>query len=313
MVLFLDDDGELLPGALEHLVSELDLHPDVEGVTPLVVLPDGRVADTGGWFEESKEMVTFRSVSAGLQFDDPDLPASGRCDWIPGQCLLRTSLFAQFPLDLGMSAYFEDTEWAYRVAKAKPDCFRRSRESLLLHHVDHKSGWRRDFVGRIGLTRLIATTAHFYRVHGRLFRLPGVDVFAMMPELTRTNETLDLVGARLVMELANTHSQDWLLMEWMNGGLDPVLGVERTALGDELHTARTEVERLRTELAAVQSEAQDARRQIEIERGGREEVSARLQDVYRSRLWKVGGYYGRIRRHVRRMLAPLVSQGPPRS
>jgi GT2 family glycosyltransferase/exopolysaccharide biosynthesis predicted pyruvyltransferase EpsI len=312
LVLFLDDDAELLPGALEHLVSELDLHPDVEAVTPLVVLPDGRVADTGGWYEESPEMVTFTSVAAGVQFDDPDLPPSGRCDWIPGQCLIRRSLFAQFPLDLGMSAYFEDTEWAYRVAKAKPDCFRRSRESLVLHHVDHKAGWRRDFAGLAGLVRLIATTAHFYRVHGRLFRVPGVDVFAMMPELTRTDETLDVVGARLVMELVNTHSTDWLLTEWMNGGLDPVLGVERTALGDELHACRTEVERLRGELAGAHAETQDARRQLEIERGGREALSTRLQAVYGSRLWRLGGSYDRTRRRVRRVLAPLRISPPGR-
>ncbi len=312
LVLFLDDDAELLPGALEHLVSELDLHPDVEGVTPLVVLPDGRVADTGGWYQESPEIVTFTSVASGLQFDDPDLPPSGRCDWIPGQCLIRTSLFAQYPLDLGMSAYFEDTEWSYRVAKSKPDCFRRSCESLVLHHVDHKSGWRMDFVGRANLTRLIATTAHFYRVHGRLLRAPGVDVFAMMPELTRTNETLDLVGARLVMELVNTHSTDWLLMEWMNGGLDPVLGVERTALGDALHVSRTEVEQLRGELATAHAEARDARRRLELERGGREEIAAHLQDVYESRLWKLGGSYDRARRLLWRTLAPLRGSPPGR-
>jgi GT2 family glycosyltransferase/exopolysaccharide biosynthesis predicted pyruvyltransferase EpsI len=312
LVLFLDDDAELLPGALEHLVSELDLHPDIEGVTPLVVLPDGRVADTGGWYDESPEIVTFTSVSAGVQFDDPDLPASGPCDWIPGQCLVRTSLFEQFPIDLGMYAYFEDTEWSYRVAKAKPGCFRRSRESLVLHHVDHKSGWRMDFIGRANLVHVIATTAHFYRVHGRLFRVPGVDVFAMMPELTRTDETFDLVGARLVMELVNTHSTDWLLMEWMNGGLDPALGIERTALGDALHASRMETEKLRAELAAAHSEAEDAQRQIEIERGGREEISAQLQHIYESRLWKLGGSYDLARRRARQTLASLKRSPPSR-
>jgi GT2 family glycosyltransferase/exopolysaccharide biosynthesis predicted pyruvyltransferase EpsI len=313
LVLFLDDDTELLPGALEHLVSELDLHPHAGGVTPLVVLPDGRVSHSGGSYEESEEIVSFTPVSSGVPFDNTDIPASGPCDWIQGASLIRKSLLEEFPPDPGMSAYYEDNEWCFRVAQTQPGCFRRSREAVLLHHAEHKPWGRPDFVSRAKWVRLIATAAYFYQVHGLLLGAPGVDVFSIMPELTRTNETLDLVGARLIMELASTHSTDWLLMEWMNGGLDPILGIERTALGDELHACRLYSNALRAELASVRLDAEGARRQIEIERSGREEVSARLQDVYVSRLWKVGGRYGRIRRHARRILAPLVGQGPPRS
>jgi hypothetical protein len=159
-----------------------------------------------------------------------------------------------------------------------------------------------DFIGRANLVRFISAAAHFYRKHDLLLRTPGVDVFAIMPELTRTNETLDLAGARLVMELASTHSNDWLLMEWMNGGLDPVLGIERTALGDELGSSRREADALRAELATVRSDAETTRRQIETESRAHEEMAARLQDVYDSRLWKVGGYYDRIRRRARQYL-----------
>jgi hypothetical protein len=127
-------------------------------------------------------------------------------------------------------------------------------------------------------------------------------VFAIMPELTRTDETLDLPGARLVMELASTHSDDWLLMEWMNGGLDPVLGIERTAFGDELAVSRREADALRTELAVARSDAEVARHNLETERCAREEMKARLQHAYESRLWKVGGYYDRIRRRARQYL-----------
>jgi GT2 family glycosyltransferase len=303
LVLILDDDAELLPGALEHMVSELDLNPDAEGVTPVVVLPDGRVSHSGQWYEESREIVSFTSVSAGVQFDDPDIPASGPCDWVPWTAsLIRRSLFEEFPPDERMFAYFDDCEWCLRVARSRSRCFRRSREAVALHHAKHKEGWRRDFIGRANLAPFISAEAYFYRAHGLLLRAPGVDVFAMMPELTRTNGTLDLAGARLIMELASTHSNDWLLMEWMNGGLDPVLGIERTTLGDELDTSRREADALRTELATVRSDAETTRRQIETESRAHEETSARLQDVYDSRLWKVGGYYDRIRRRARQYL-----------
>ncbi len=312
LVMFMDDDIELMPGALEHLVSELDLHPDVGGVTPVVVLADGRVSHSGGWYEESPEIVSFRGESAGVQFGHAEVPASGPCDWIQGTSLIRMSLLMDFPRDVGMAAYFEDTEWAFRVAKARPGCFRRSREALVIHHSEHRLWGRRDFVGLAYMAGRISASAHFYRAHCQLLRVPGMDVFSIMPQLTRTNETLDLVGARLVMELVNTHSTDWLLMEWMNGGLDPVLGVERTTLGDELHAVRTEIERLRAELTAVQSEAQDAQRQVEIERVGREEISARLRHIHESRLWKLGGSYDLARRRARGALASLKILPPSR-
>ncbi len=277
LVLFLDDDTELLPGALEHLTSELDLHPHIGGVTPLVVLLDGRVSHSGGWFEESQEIVSFTPESAGVQFDDPDIPESGPCDWIQGTSLIRASLLVEFPLDPGMSAYYEDNEWCFRVARTRSGCFRRSREAVILHHAEHKPWSSKDFSDRARLASFISAAAHFYREHGLLLRSPGMDVFSMMPELTRTNETLDLAGARLVMELASTHSTDWLLTEWMNGGLDPVLGIERTKLGDQLHETRL---------------------QLDAEHAARQEAAALLQDIYGSRLWRMGGIYDRARRRV---------------
>jgi GT2 family glycosyltransferase len=301
LVLFLDDDIELLPGALEHLVSELDLHPEIGGVTPMVVLPDGRVSHSGGMFEVSSEIVSFTPVSAGVQFDDPHIPTSGPCDWIQVSSLVRMSLLAEFPHDTGMSAYYEDNEWCFRVARSHSGCFRRSREAVILHHAEHKPWGRRDFIGRAYLTRFISLAAHFYREHGLLLGAPGMDVFTIMPELTRTNGTLDLAGARLVMELANTHSRDWLLMEWMNGGLNPVLGVERTALGDQLHSSRTEADALRVELTTARLDVETTRQQIEISLRAQETTSERLQRIYRSRLWRLGASYDRARQTARRI------------
>lgn len=259
LVLFLDDDAELMPGALEHMISELDRHPNAGAVSALVAIPDGRVSYSGGWYGESTEMVSFELGASGLSFEDPAIPASGQCDWIPGGAsLVRSSLLSDFPLDDGMLAYYEDTEWCLRIGRARPGSFRRSREALVLHHAGPGPWGRMDFAGRAALTRFVSAAAHFYRKHGLLLRVPGVDVFAIMPELTRTDETLDTAGARLVMALASTHGADWLLMEWMNGGLDPVLGVERTALGNQLYDCRLAVIALRAELLSARSDLEQA-------------------------------------------------------
>ncbi len=43
LVLFLDDDAELMPGALEHMVAQLDDDPAAQATSATVALPDGRV------------------------------------------------------------------------------------------------------------------------------------------------------------------------------------------------------------------------------------------------------------------------------
>ncbi len=255
LVLFLDDDAELLPGALEHMISELDRHPTAGAVSATVVLPYGRVSHSGGSYEESEEIVSFTLLASGEPLDACDLPPSGPCDWVPWTALLvRAGIFEEFPLDPNMNTYYEDNNWSFRIARAKADCFRRSSEALVLHHASEKPWACKDFMGRSRMTRFISAAAYFYRLHGLLLGVPGTDIFAIMPELARTDGSLDLAGARLVMELASTHSPAWLLMEWMNGGLAPVLGVERTALGDELHRVQVEADQLRAELAAARAD-----------------------------------------------------------
>ena len=313
LVLFLDDDAELLPGALEHLVSELDLHPEAGGVTATVVIPDGRVSHSGGRFDASEKIVNFTLESSGLQYDDPGIPGSGSCDWMPGTAhLVRRSTYAEFPIDPEMSSYYEDNEWSFRVAGARAGCFRRSRHALVLHHAVHKPWGGRDFATRALLTRFISAAAHFHDAHGLLLGVPGVDVFTMMPELVRRDGTPDLAAARLLMTLTLAQGADWLLMEWMNGGLDPLLGIERAALADELLGARAQTRALHAELTTVRVELGAAAHQLDLERAAHEHAMTRLHHIYGSRLWKLGGAYDRARRRARSVVTHS-RQRPPAS
>ncbi len=303
-VLFLDDDAELMPGALAQLISELDRHPETQGVSATVVLPDRRVSHSGGWYTESRETVCFTLAHSGLPLEQTELPPSGPCDWIPGTAaLVRRDLFERFPLDPEMASYYEDTEWCLRVAQARPGCFRRSREALVLHHAQPKPWGHEDFKSRASVVDMIVTAARFYRRHGRLLRIPGVDVFALVPGLVHADGTLELTGARLLMELASTHSSDWLLMQWMNGELDPLLqdGVE-TGTDDlrvRLDDLTAQLDGARRELESAGRQLDDAGERIEVAKREREEAWSRLQRIYGSRLWKLGASYDRARRGAR--------------
>ena len=223
LVLLLDDDAELIEGALDHMVAALDEHPDAAGVTALVVGPDGHVQHYGGSMAASGETVRFWLDGSGLEFDHPSLPASGPSGWAPGTAsLLRTQVLRDVPIDDAMAAYYEDNDWCYRVEQRRPDSFRRCREALVLHHHDFETKSRATsrFVERYEVVQRLASQAHFFNVNGLLL---DIDLVDMLPELRRPDGRMDLAAARLLMELILARGVDWTVMEWMNGGLQPLL------------------------------------------------------------------------------------------
>ena len=88
LVLFIDDDIELMPGALEHLLSELDGHPEADAVTGTVVNSDGMVMHSGGPIDVLNEIVTFGLLGNGAPVASIDLPPSGPSGWAPGGAVL---------------------------------------------------------------------------------------------------------------------------------------------------------------------------------------------------------------------------------
>jgi GT2 family glycosyltransferase/exopolysaccharide biosynthesis predicted pyruvyltransferase EpsI len=223
LVLFLDDDAELIDGALEHMVADLDAHPGAVGVTALVVDPSGTVQHFGGWIAVSDEDARFGHDASGLPVEHPSLPATGPSGWVPGTAaLLRTRVLREVAIDDRMAAYYEDNDWCYRVEQRRPGSFRRCREALVLHRHDHGAARPPSppLVQRYEIVERLAAHAHFFRAHGVLL---DVDLRSAIPELCRPDGTTDLPAARLLMELISARGVDWTVMEWMNGGLLPLL------------------------------------------------------------------------------------------
>ncbi|MHB8691502.1 MAG: glycosyltransferase [Solirubrobacteraceae bacterium] len=127
-VLFLDDDAELLPFALTHLVGELDAWPEAGAVTATVVNADGLVFHSGGSLRVTADQADFTLHGAGVSFEEATLPPPGPAGWVPGTAaLIRRSLLDEFPIDTSMRAYYEDNEWCYRVAHAHDHSAARAR------------------------------------------------------------------------------------------------------------------------------------------------------------------------------------------
>ncbi len=254
--LLLDPEAELGDGAAAHLVAQLDGEPEALATTPAVRHADRGVAHCGGELREWGDVVDFR------------LPARARsCDWAPFHALLvRRGAFAQFPLDALTPTAYRDREWAYRIQQRHRDAFRACPDALAVLHsppptdaVDTST-----FHGRcLALPRLIAL-ARFHARHGRVLRSDLVRVF---PSLEGLDSSFDLPAARLLLVVLDQLGPSRFLALWCEEDLDSLIGAGRS----EQHTL------------AASTEAELAR------------ANRRLDDIARSRIWRLAGSYYRAR------------------
>jgi|GEM_PF-1348921 len=247
LVLFLDDDAELMPGALAHMIEVLDADPAAEAVSATVVTPDGLVSHSGGTLECFDGVAYFTLSGCGDPFEQAALAPTGPAGWIGGTALLaRRSLLERFPFDEQMRANFDDNEWCYRVTRELPGTLRRSREGLALHHLAGRLAGAPQPVDAARLVAQLVACARFYQLHGVLL---GPWSWELLPDRVAVGGDLGLGDVRLLMELIAAKGEAWTLAAWRQGELENLLQanklreqVERTH--PELELFRSEVPRL---------------------------------------------------------------------
>lgn len=241
---FLDDDAEIFPGTLEALIGDLDSHPDALAVSARVVLPQGKIQHCGGNIRDVDGALRFGPLAAGLPYDAPVAP--GPCDWIPGTGFLaRREAFAQYPLDLGMGAYYEDNEWCYRAGRGRPGVFRCCPDAVVLHHQIPKdrTGHGRDEIARA--TGFVEAIARFQARHGRILDA----IYGWAPELESAPRERRLAAARHLLDLVLHRGTDWVASQWAEGRLALLFSGDLAEATDADETARAldwELHRIRT-------------------------------------------------------------------
>jgi GT2 family glycosyltransferase len=280
-VLLIDNDLEIMPGALEHLLWQLEQHPQAVAATGKVVLPDGTLFLCGGDSRVEGSVFHQELLGGGRRVDDLIGP-SGPCRWVPGcLTLFRTACLQQHPYDLGMRSYYEDTEWCHRLNLAGEGKFYRCVEALGIHYHESKAPpaslpapQRR----RRAMPYLEAL-AHFYRQHELIHQ----DLPAFVPELGHLNTRDRVQAGRLLLELINREGSDWVLQQWDRGALEPLfLASQQERLIGSLQSQITEQQ---SNLAALHSRLAE-----------REQV---LEAIHHSRSWRLMKFLGRLRHSVR--------------
>ena len=238
LILFLDDDAEFEPGAVDRLHAELSGTPrggrrHRDRHLPRRGDPSFRGLDArlGG-----RRSVRTDRLPATLA----ELPPSGPAGWVPGTAVMvRRDVLRRVPLDPGMRAYYEDNEWCYRVERAAPGSFRRLIEARAVHHFTPKLTGARDFASRSRATEHLEACAWFYDRHDKLLL---DDMLALVPELKGAPDETLQPAARLLLELVLARGGDWTLMQWLNGGLDVLLAAPGRAAAVESELAHRAAE-----------------------------------------------------------------------
>jgi glycosyltransferase involved in cell wall biosynthesis/GT2 family glycosyltransferase len=278
LILFLDDDAELMPGALEHLCAELEAHPHADAVTATVVSSNGQVLHSGGSVNVRDGVATYALIGADAPFADNRLPPSGTVAWVPGTAaLIRREVLEEFPMDAGMVGYYEDNEWSYRVRAQRDGEFRRSREALVLHHLVPKRFDWADPQARSRWAAWLASHARFYEQHGVLVAPWFFDLF---PEMRADDGSCDYAGARLLLELTIAKGAEWVVRARGDGELDDLLNARRNRID------RAELASLRAAVGPGGQTLAFLRRRHEalsaIEQGGWWRLRARILPLLRA-------------------------------
>jgi glycosyltransferase involved in cell wall biosynthesis/GT2 family glycosyltransferase len=287
LILFLDDDAELMPGALEHLCAELDAHPEADAVGATVISSDGQILHSGGSVVVHDGVAAYSLIGADDSLSENRLPPSGKTAWLPATAaLVRRQVLEEFPFDEEMVGYYEDNEWSLRVRANRPGEFRRSREALAIHHLVPKRFDPDDPNAQRRWAAWLASHARFYERHGLLL-VPWF--FDVVPEMRAEDGTCDYAGARLLLELTNAKGAAWVAKARADGQLDDFLNARRNRLD------RVELNQLRAAVRPEQERLAFLQRRDEtlsaIEQGGWWRLRARVLPLLQAA--------SRVRRYAR--------------
>jgi GT2 family glycosyltransferase/exopolysaccharide biosynthesis predicted pyruvyltransferase EpsI len=281
-VLLIDNDIEVFPGSVEHLLNCLENNSQALAATGRVIFPDGTMHLCGGGYDVDDGVLNYELHGFGKEYDGWE-GESGPCQWVPGcLTLLRREAMIDHPYDLGMRNYYEDLEWCYRLNRAGVGNFRRVVESVALHFHETKdlSQSLEAEERRRSAMKYLETIAYFYKTHGLV--IPNI--FHYVPELGTPSLPISRLSARLFLDLMNTHGSEWVLEKWNRGELAPLFS-----------GGGGESEKRQAPETQERAPGIDALKKHEVRIA---ELEQSLLEIYQSKHWKFFDRYWKVRRSV---------------
>ena len=216
--MLVDNDLEVMPGAVEHLLHRLESEPHAAATTAMVILPNGKVQLCGATYRRDADVLVPLLHGSGLDFEERfDVP--GSCDWLAGGAsLFRTELLRTVPFDEGMT-YYEDNDWALRLpTDGREWTLHPVPESLTIHHTNPVQVQSAASIEESRRSRL-ARAANFATLYNKHGFVHG-DVFAFLPELGSPNVPKSIENAKRIFALLAEVGPKVVAKRWQGGQLD---------------------------------------------------------------------------------------------
>lgn len=130
VLLFLNSDARMSPGAVTVMVDALEIDPTVGVVSPVIVKEDGRPElKTAGRFPTPCTLVVPGSLR-------PRARPDGRTDWVAGTAMMlrRADFWAVGGFDAAFAMYMEDVDLCRKLAQIGKTA-RLVRDATAVHHL----------------------------------------------------------------------------------------------------------------------------------------------------------------------------------
>jgi ADP-heptose:LPS heptosyltransferase/GT2 family glycosyltransferase len=272
-VMFLDNDIEVFPGTVEHLLSSLESDPQIIASAGNVIFPDGNVHLCGGDFTEKDDVLSYTLLGTGKRFDDPSLGKSGICKWVNGgSTIFRKDIINKYPyLSMG---HFEDLEWCYRLNLAGEGYFYRSVEALAIHY--HSPRFQNLPVSvherRQYFMQYIKAIAFFYKIHKKIMR----DLSDFIREINPIDILQNIAFAKFILESINFFGDEWFLDRWSKDDL--VIPPLLADMAAKITAKEMDIGRLDTNIINLETTIVDKEREISDYKKALRNSERRLQE-----------------------------------
>lgn len=220
-LMVLESGSDLEPGTLEAMVSVLDADPSAAAVAPLLTDPAESVQHCGGWLAQGSQTLELRLDRRNQKRQD--VPAGvDPTGWVPPLgSLFRKSVLERTPLAEIDDVQTMGVEWALR-STANGDTLLACRDAVI--HADWKAEapTGKSFTARREAALQLPALSDLYVRTGLVL----TDRLALLvPELQTESGEIDVDAARLLLSAVAEHGAAWVLMEWVKGGLAPLIGL----------------------------------------------------------------------------------------
>lgn len=267
-VMFVDDETRIGPGAIDALAGALDADQTAIAAAPAVVTETGEVMHCGGWSTVAAQSIVFEPSMAGAAIEDVSGAPVAATGWVPTVgSLFRRSALETLPFAGRFDFVCQNADWCLRAESEFPGGLLACPTAVVTAPSDAQRPAGADLAERARSARELPSHARFFECHGLLLYARLTE---LVPELGALPPDRGLAAAKLLLAQVSARGPEHTLMEWMNGGLDPLFSKPASGAANEIDGDR--LDWLESRNATL----------VAIENGGWWRLRARLQPLRRA-------------------------------